>query len=79
MKIRAMFLALAAAGLLGASGYGLYWAGMSHGMKMASPASSGTAPAGGGAGHFHAVGHAGPIQAVTARAQKARDGQCEKD
>ena len=48
MKIRSVFFALAVAGLLGASGYGLYWAGMSHGMKMAGPATGGTTAAGGG-------------------------------
>lgn len=46
MKGRNLILALAAAILLGAAGYGLYWAGMSHGVKMAAPVSVSTAPAG---------------------------------
>jgi len=48
MKSRTLYLALAAAGFLGATGYGRYWAGTSHGVKMAAPVSAGTAPAGGG-------------------------------
>ena len=46
MKTRTLYLALAAAGFLGVIGYGLYWAGMSHGMKKADPVFVGTAPAG---------------------------------
>ena len=46
MKTRKLYLALAAAGLLGVLGYGLYRAGMSHGMKMADPVSADTAPVG---------------------------------
>ena len=46
MKGRNLILALAAAILLGAAGYGLYSAGMNRGMKMAEPVSVSTAPAG---------------------------------
>ena len=37
MKTRNLIIALAAAGLLAAVGYGLYWVGMNRGMKMAEP------------------------------------------
>ena len=47
MKTKNLILALAAAGLLGAAGYGLYWVGMNQGMKMVSPASGAAVPAGG--------------------------------
>ena len=46
MKTRSLYLTLAAAGLLGVLGYGLYRAGMSNGMKMADPVSGGTAAVG---------------------------------
>ena len=46
MKTRTLYLALATTGLLGASGYGLYWVGMTQGMKMVDPVSGVTAPAG---------------------------------
>ena len=50
MKNRKIILALVAAGLVGAGGYGLYSAGMSKGMSkgmsMAAPAADATAPAG---------------------------------
>ena len=49
MKARTLYLALAAAILLGATGYGVYSVGMSRGMKMADPASAGMAPARDGA------------------------------
>ena len=45
MKARTLTLAVATAGFLGATGYGLYWAGLSHGMKNPGPASGGTMPA----------------------------------
>ena len=38
MKTRNLIVALAAAGLLGVTGYGLYRAGMDRGMKLAEPA-----------------------------------------
>ncbi len=41
MKTRTLIGALAAAGVIGAAGYGLYGFGMSQGMKMASPDSAG--------------------------------------
>src|SRR5437868_5998894 len=47
MKTKLPILALAAAGVLGAAGYGLYRLGMTDGMKMAVPgrgASAGGAP-----------------------------------
>jgi Cu(I)/Ag(I) efflux system membrane fusion protein len=44
MKTRIFIIALAAAGLLGAAGYGLYWVGMSRGMKMSSPPAGSAAP-----------------------------------
>ncbi|HEV8646206.1 MAG TPA: efflux RND transporter periplasmic adaptor subunit [Burkholderiales bacterium] len=49
MNTRNLILALVAAGLLGAAGYGLYWVGMDRGMKMADPVSGAAAPAGGSA------------------------------
>ena len=49
MKARTLSLAIAAAILLGAIGYGFYSVGMNRGMKMADPASAGMAPAGDGA------------------------------
>lgn len=49
MNIRNLLLAFAAAGLLGAAGYGLYWVGMDRGMKMTGPGSGVAAPAGGSA------------------------------
>ena len=45
MKTRTLYLAFAIAGLLGATGYGLYRAGMSHGKKMAETAASAPAAA----------------------------------
>jgi Cu(I)/Ag(I) efflux system membrane fusion protein len=48
MKARTLYLTLAAAGFLGATGYGLYRVGTSHGVKMAAPVSVGRAPSGGG-------------------------------
>ena len=47
MKTRNLILALAAASLLGAAGYGLYWVGMNRGMKI-TESTPGLAPAGGG-------------------------------
>ena len=47
MKTRNLILALAAASLLGAAGYGLYWVGMNRGMKI-TESTPGAAPAGGG-------------------------------
>jgi membrane fusion protein, copper/silver efflux system len=47
MKTTHFVLALAAASLLGAGAYGLYWVGMNRGMNMAGT-TSGVAPAGGG-------------------------------
>ena len=47
MKTRTLYLALAAVGFLGATGYGLYWAGLSHGMKSAEAVSGSTAPTSG--------------------------------
>ena len=47
MKARNLILALAAASLLGAAGYGLYWVGMNRGMKI-TESTPGVAPAGGG-------------------------------
>lgn len=48
MKARNLIFAIAATGLLGAAGYGLYWAGMNQGMKMATPgAESGSTPGAG--------------------------------
>jgi Cu(I)/Ag(I) efflux system membrane fusion protein len=40
MKNRNLILALVAAGLVGASGYGAYWIGMNRGMQMAVPSES---------------------------------------
>lgn len=49
MKTKNLILALAAAALLGAAGYGLYWTGMNQGMKMTAPApTSGDADAASG-------------------------------
>ena len=50
MKAQSLIVALVAAGVIGASGYGLYRFGMNQGMQMAAPASSaqkagGTEPA----------------------------------
>ena len=42
MKTKNLILALVAAGLLGAGGYGLYRTGMNRGMEMAAPATGGT-------------------------------------
>ena len=47
MKTRNLILALAAVGLLGAAGYGLYWVGLNRGMKI-TESTPGVAPAGGG-------------------------------
>ncbi|HVS27174.1 MAG TPA: efflux RND transporter periplasmic adaptor subunit [Burkholderiales bacterium] len=55
MKTTNLILALAAAGLLGAASYGLYWVGMNQGMKMASPVSGAAAPAGGSAQQAGAI------------------------
>ena len=55
MKTRNTILALCAAGLIGAIGYGLYEVGMNRGMKMASPASSVAEPAGGSAQNTDAI------------------------
>ncbi len=49
MKNKNILLALAAASLVGAGGYGLYWIGMNQGMKMAAPVSSASQPATGNA------------------------------
>jgi Cu(I)/Ag(I) efflux system membrane fusion protein len=49
MKSKKMLLALLAASVIGAGGYGLYWSGMHHGMKMATPASQAAQPAANGA------------------------------
>ena len=49
MKIRTLFIGLAAAVLIGAAGYGLYSIGMNRGMKMSDPVSVTMAPAGDGA------------------------------
>jgi Cu(I)/Ag(I) efflux system membrane fusion protein len=49
MKIRNLVLALTAASLIGAAGYGIYWIGMDRGMKMASPTPGAVMPAGGSA------------------------------
>src|SRR5258706_5119517 len=46
MKTRTLVLAVIGAAVLGAGGFGLYWTGMSQGMKMAAPA--GASSAGGG-------------------------------
>ena len=48
MKITNLILGLAAAGLIGAGGFGLYSMGMNQGMKMAAPASGGDADAASG-------------------------------
>lgn len=42
MKTKQIVIALAAAGVLGAAGFGLYWTGMNQGMQMAAPASGGS-------------------------------------
>ncbi|MDP3844781.1 MAG: efflux RND transporter periplasmic adaptor subunit [Oxalobacteraceae bacterium] len=47
MKHQKIILALAAAGLIGAGGYGLYWTGMNQGMKMAAPITTDSAAASG--------------------------------
>ncbi|MGH8761498.1 MAG: efflux RND transporter periplasmic adaptor subunit, partial [Burkholderiales bacterium] len=47
MTTKRLLLALAALGLLGAAGYGLYSIGMDRGMKMASPTPGAVMPAGG--------------------------------
>jgi len=47
MKITNLVLGLAAAGLIGAGGFGLYRIGMNEGMKMAAPASGGADAANG--------------------------------
>ncbi len=44
MKTRNLILAFAAAGLLGAGGYGAYWYGMNRGMQMAAPAAGAAGP-----------------------------------
>src|SRR3954469_3045997 len=43
MKAKTLYLTLVAASFLGATGYGLYWAGMTHGQRMSRPPSD-TAP-----------------------------------
>ena len=43
MKTRTFVVVLVAAGVVGAAGYGLWWIGMSQGMKMAAPAPDGAA------------------------------------
>ena len=48
MKTTNLIVALAAAGLIGAGGFGLYSMGMNQGMKMAAPASGGDADAASG-------------------------------
>lgn len=45
MKMKPLILALAAAGLLGAAGYGTYYYGMLRGMQMAAPTAGTAAPA----------------------------------
>ena len=45
MKTKAIIVALAAAGVLGAGGYGLYRLGMDQGMKVAASATGGMQPA----------------------------------
>jgi Cu(I)/Ag(I) efflux system membrane fusion protein len=40
MKNKKIIVALAAAGVIGAGGYGLYWLGVNQGMKMAAPAAN---------------------------------------
>ncbi|HKQ24892.1 MAG TPA: efflux RND transporter periplasmic adaptor subunit [Burkholderiales bacterium] len=52
MKAKTLYLTLAVASFLGATGYGLYWAGMTHGQRM-SRSPSVTAP---GATEAHANG-----------------------
>src|SRR5882757_6558529 len=42
MKNKKIFLAIVVAGLLGATGYGLYWTGLHQGKKMATTMSSET-------------------------------------
>lgn len=49
MKNKNILLALVAAGLVGAGGYGLYRIGMNQGMKVAAPASNATQSGGGSA------------------------------
>ena len=61
MKTRTLLIALAAAGLLGASGYGLYWIGMNRGMKMANPPAGSAAPSAGG------TQQAGPADPATGK------------
>ena len=48
MKGKKIVLALAAAGVLGAGGYGLYWLGLNQGMQSTAPASNAAAGAQGG-------------------------------
>ncbi|MGH8810200.1 MAG: heavy metal-binding domain-containing protein, partial [Noviherbaspirillum sp.] len=45
MKTNKVLLALIAAGVIGAGGYGLYAIGINQGMKMTAPAADGKAPA----------------------------------
>jgi membrane fusion protein, copper/silver efflux system len=53
MKTSKLVLLLMAAASVGATAYGLYQAGISHGLKMAAPAASGkTQPAGNSAGNI---------------------------
>jgi len=47
MNTRYLILALAVVGVLGASGYGLYWIGMNQDMKMTDPPSGSAVSAGG--------------------------------
>ena len=47
MKTRSLVIALVVAGIIGAGGYGLYWIGMSRGMKMSAPESDGADAAAG--------------------------------
>lgn len=49
MKIKPLILALTAAGILGAAGYGMYYYGMIRGMQMAAPPAGTAAPVANGA------------------------------
>ena len=48
MKTQNLILALVAAGLIGAGGYGAYWLGMSRAMQMAAPTPGAATPSGSG-------------------------------